>query len=89
MKRDENFVKSVVFTKIIENVAESSGKKIDSVTAEQSLDNDLGLDSLDRLLLIIEIEQILNICTLMEEVDQLETVQDVLDLCNKKRTEKN
>lgn len=89
MKRDENFVKIVVFTKIIENVAESSGKKIDSVTAEQSLDNDLGLDSLDRLLLIIEIEQILNICTLMEEVDQLETVQDVLDLCNKKRTEKN
>ena len=89
MKCDENFVKSVVFTKIIENVTESSGKKIDSVTAEQSLDNDLGLDSLDRLLLIIEIEQILNICTLMEEVDQLETVQDVLDLCNKKRTEKN
>ena len=54
------------------------------ITNESDLKNDLGIDSLDATSLVLDLEQKYNIEVSNEELVDLKTFKDVIDLLNKK-----
>lgn len=70
---------------VIETVKAILGKKVDvSKLTEDSNLSDLGIDSLDLVETMLEIEDTLKIEFESEEISSLKTLKDVLDLINKK-----
>jgi len=70
---------------VIETVKAILGKKVDvSKLTEDSNLADLGVDSLDLVETMLEIEDTLKIEFESEEISSLKTLKDVLDLINKK-----
>ncbi len=52
----------------------------DTVKLESNLFDDLGADSFDSIELVLELENNFDIEVLDEEIDNIQTVQDILDL---------
>jgi acyl carrier protein len=60
----------------------------DTITDDASLREDLGVDSLDVMEVIFEIEDRLKIDVEEEDAQDIETVGQVLDMCQRKLAEK-
>ena len=81
-----------IFAKLKELIAEQTRKKkdkkgidIDNITPETAL-KDLGLGSLDPAVLLINIETEFHLSqTTQEEMVNVKTIQDAMDLIEKKR----
>lgn len=65
---------------VIKLVAEHFDISKDTVKLESNVFDDLGADSLDSIELILELEKNFDIEVLDEEIDNIQTVQDILDL---------
>ena len=65
---------------VIKLVAEHFDISKDTVKLESNVFDDLGADSLDSIELILELEKNFDIEVLDEEIDDIQTVQDILDL---------
>lgn len=63
--------------KIIEAVAKVAKRKPDEVRLESSFD-DLGMDSLDRVCLLFELEQMFDVSIPESEVQGVQTVKDIV-----------
>ncbi len=81
-----------IFAKLKELIAEQTRKKkdkkgidVENITPETAL-KDLGLDSLDTAVLLINIETEFKLAqTTQEEMVNVKTIQDAMDLIEKKR----
>lgn len=70
---------------VVETVKSILGNRVDvSKLSENDSLTDIGLDSLDLVEVMLEIEDALNIEFSSEEITSLSTLKDVLDLINKK-----
>lgn len=70
---------------VVETVKSILGNRVDvSKLSENDSLTDIGLDSLDLVEVMLEIEDALNIEFSSEEIASLSTLKDVLDLINKK-----
>jgi len=70
---------------VIETVKSILGNRVDvSKLSENDSLTDIGLDSLDLVEVMLEIEDALHIEFSSEEIASLSTLKDVLDLINKK-----
>jgi acyl carrier protein len=68
---------------IIQIVSDKSGVDTSEINLNSSLADDLGLDSLDVLEIIMQMENVFN-CSLREEdLDSEQTVQSLVDLLKK------
>ena len=65
---------------VIKLVAEHFDISKDTVKLESNVFDDWGADSLDSIELILELEKNFDIEVLDEEIDNIQTVQDILDL---------
>lgn len=65
--------------KVKEIVAEQLGINEEDITAESSLSEDLGADSLDVIELVMAIEEEFEIEISDDEADKFETVKDLID----------
>lgn len=80
--------KEIVCSVVLEKLLDKSGldlrfKKYDEVSGFK-LGNDLGLDSLDRVELIMELEVEFKINILDEEFESVESIDDLMELVYKK-----
>ena len=64
--------------KVIEAVAKVAKRKPDEVRLESNFE-DLGMDSLDRVCLLFELEQAFDISIPENEVQSVRTVQDIIN----------
>ena len=64
-------------------IAEQLGIKLDQVKDDSNLTNDFGADSLDKVELIMNLEEELGIAILDDELEQLQTVREVIDFVTK------
>lgn len=92
--------KNILTKEIIQIVAKIAGMDKNNITLNSNLKNDLGLDSLDTIDLIMDLENKYNISIYDDNaIDQTFTVKDVIDLivmeheetenAKKKRNNKN
>lgn len=58
--------------------------KPSDITLDANLKNDLGLDSLDKWSLAVNCEKVFNIAVFDSDIEEFETVKDVIDYINKK-----
>lgn len=73
--------KNILTKEIIQIVAEIAGMDKDNITLDSNLKNDLGLDSLDTIDLIMDLENKYNISIYDDNaIDQTFTIKDVIDL---------
>ena len=66
--------------KIKEVIAEHLGLPLSDVSEEKSLSKDLGADSMDAVDLLMAMNETFNTKLPSEELDQVETVQQLIDL---------
>jgi acyl carrier protein len=64
-------------------IAEQLGIKLDQVKDDSNLTNDFGADSLDKVELIMNLEEELGIAIPDDELEQLQTVREVIDFVTK------
>lgn len=76
-----------MLAKMKELIAEQLGVSADDVTAEKSLKDDLGADSLDLFELVTNLEDTYNIEIPSEDLEKMATVQNVLDYLKEKGIE--
>jgi acyl carrier protein len=69
---------------LLEMVENETGEKLSELSESADLRRGLKLDSLDMVSLILEIESRLKIAVRTEELQQLSTVGDLLDVLHKK-----
>ena len=69
----------MVETKIIEIIQEKAGVQGEEISLDAHLANDLGLDSLDAVELILELENIFAITIPDEAVEQIQTVRQAIE----------
>ena len=67
-------------------IAEQLGVKLEQVTDDSNLTSDLGADSLDKVELIMNLEEVLEIEIPDDESEQLKTVKEVIDFVKKIKT---
>ena len=67
-------------------IAEQLGVKLEQVTDDSNLTSDLGADSLDKVELIMNLEEVLEIEIPDDESEQLKTVKEVIEFVNKIKT---
>ena len=70
----------MVETKIIEIIQEKAGVQGEEISLDAHLANDLGLDSLDAVELILELENIFAITIPDEAVEQIQTVRQAIEV---------
>jgi len=68
-------------------VVEQLGVDEEQVTPEASITDDLGADSLDRVELVMAIEQEFNIEISDEDAEKIETIQDAVNYVKKRAEE--
>lgn len=73
--------------KMKELIAEQLGIDAETVTPEKNLKDDLGADSLDLFELVTNLEDTYSIEIPSEDLEQMATVQDVLDYLKNKGIE--
>lgn len=66
--------------KVVEIISDRSGYNIEDVTPKSNLVNDLGVDSLDLVEIVMDIEREYNIMIPDEGVDTCKTVKDLFNL---------
>ena len=71
--------------KVIELIADQLNKKVDQISLESRLFEDLGANSLDVIDLIVSVEDEFGIAISNEDAQQLKTVQDILDCIDAKK----
>ena len=64
-------------------IAEQLGIKLDQVKDDSNLTNDFGADSLDKVELIMNLEEVLEIEIPDDDSEQLQTVREVIDFVTK------
>lgn len=69
---------------LIDIVAEQLGLSSDEITPDSSLSRDLGADNLDKIELILAVEEEFEIEIPNDEASKLETVQGLLDFVNER-----
>jgi len=76
--------------KVLEHLLEASDKEIsiEKVTPEMSLRNDLEINSLSAVELVMDLEDEFDLEVSDEELMKLETVNDLYDLIDRKKSEK-
>lgn len=65
--------------KVITIVALQAGMPVDQITADTKLEGDHGLDSLDKVEIVMEVEDEFGLAILDDAVDKLTTVQQLVD----------
>jgi len=73
-----------ISAKVREVIADHLGLGLETVTRESSLAKDLGADSLDRMELLMALEEEFRIEISDDEADRLKTVADVVAFVEKK-----
>jgi acyl carrier protein len=68
---------------IIKIIADELHLKLEVVTVDKDLKNDLGVESLDALELLVALEDALDVVYPEDSYEHITTVQDVIDLTNK------
>ena len=68
---------------IREVISKSSNVPLEGVTLESKLTDDLGMDSIDAVEVIMELEQKYNIIIPDAEFEAAKTVQDIINLVDK------
>lgn len=76
--------KEEIRNKIKEIIADKNGIKISDVKDESNVQADLGLDSLDRFELFIELEKEFNVTITDEEAETVFTVNEFAELVEQK-----
>lgn len=76
-----------MFEKMREIIAEQLGIDEDEITRDTSFKEDLGADSLDLFELTMALEDEYGIEIPAEELESIETIQDVIDYLNSKGIE--
>lgn len=73
--------RSQIESKVIEIVVEQFGvnTKIDTVTADTHLKNDLNADSLDDVEIVMELEDAFDISIPDDDAEKRQTVRDIVD----------
>lgn len=74
-----------VAERVLAVLADQTQKPVGQITPEQSLADDLKLDELDMVELVMEIEETFGITIDDDEVERLKTVQDLIDLVERKQ----
>lgn len=72
-----------MFEKVCKMLAEQLGISAESIKAEQEVVKDLGADSLDVVELMMALEDEYGITLPEGEVENVKTVQDIVDMMNK------
>ena len=70
--------------KVIAIVADKNDMKVEEVLPESRLREDLGVDSLDQVEMVMEIEDAFKVKFSDEEMEKIVTVQDAVELVEKK-----
>lgn len=78
--------KEEILKKLQSLITGKLGCNVEAVRSESNLSKDLGADSLDRVSIIIAVEQKFGIQITDDEADKLETVQDFVELIEKKQS---
>ena len=73
-----------VVDKILAIIADKSDRNVSEIKLSDDLSDDLGFDSLDAVELCMEVEQSLKITFTDEEMETFTTVQDVVNMVEKK-----
>ena len=68
--------------KVIELIADQLNKKVDQISLESRLFEDLGANSLDVIDLIVSVEDEFGIVILDDEIAKIRTVGDIVNLVN-------
>lgn len=79
---------TLTFEELQDLIAEKLGIEKDQITKEASFINDLGVDSLEQVELIMELEKKFDISIPDEDQDKLTTVGDLLNYLNEKLADK-
>ena len=79
--------RNAIETEVIQRLAEAIEfeDQIDKIKVESRLQQDLGLDSLQSVNLILELENVFDVEIGDEEIESLETVADVIRLVEAKK----
>lgn len=77
--------KEEIRNKIKEIIADMNGIKISDVKDESNVQTDLGLDSLDRFELFMELEKEFNVTITDEEAETVFTVNEFAELVEQKQ----
>lgn len=72
-----------MFEKVCKMLADQLGIAADSITPEKEVVKDLGADSLDVVELMMALEDEYGITLPEGEVENVKTVQDIVDMMNK------
>ena len=75
---------SEILKKVIEIVADKNDMKVENVLPESRLREDLGVDSLDQVEMVMEIEDAFSVKFEDAEMEKIVTVQDAVELVEKK-----
>ena len=74
-----------MLNKVIEILAEKPDKDASEITAESSIKEDLGADSLDMVEIVMEIEEEFDVEVEDSDTASIITVQDIVDYVTKKQ----
>mgnify|MGYP002522704577 FL=1 len=72
------------FDKIKELLVEKLGVSADKIKPESEIIKDLGADSLDLVEMLLTLEETFGITVSDEQTENISTVQDIVDLIDKK-----
>jgi len=70
-------------SKVKELIAQFADCEVSIINDNIDLENDLGLDSIDRLELVMNIEKEFNVCVSDDVADNATTVKDFVDMTEK------
>lgn len=70
---------------IIKIISDQAGLPIEDLTPSTKLDDTNGMDSLDKVEIVMSIEQKFNIEISDEQSDKLKTIKDVVDFVREKK----
>lgn len=73
-----------ILEKVIAIVADKNDMAPETITAESRFREDLGIDSLDQVEMVMELEDKFNVKFSDEEMEGISTVQDAVKLVEKK-----
>ena len=76
-----------MFEKIREMIAENLNIDMNTITEDASFKEDLGVDSLDLFELVMALEEEFGVEIPSDDLDQIATVQDVMDYLKNKGVE--
>lgn len=74
-----------IIEKVKEIIAEQLGLEVTEITATAKVKDDLGADSLDMVELVMELEEAFDLKIAEEQMQDILTVQDVVDYIEKNR----